>query len=116
GGTATIENSIVANCTSGGNCYGAMKTNGYNLSSENACNFNSTGDLNNPDPKLGNLANHGRPPRPLSLLTRSPAIDAWNPSGCTNDQGHLRLTDQPGSPDHEDTGNCDMGVHERQTD
>ena len=33
-----------------------MTSNGYNLSSDGTCNFNSTGDLNNTDPKLGHLA------------------------------------------------------------
>ena len=43
----------------GGNCYGTMTSNGYNLSSDDTCNFNSTGDLNNTDPKLGTLGNYG---------------------------------------------------------
>jgi hypothetical protein len=30
-----------------------MTSNGYNLSSDNTCNFNSPGDLNNTNPKLG---------------------------------------------------------------
>lgn len=39
-GTATIQNSIVANNT-GGNCNGGVVSNGYNLSSDNTCNFHS---------------------------------------------------------------------------
>jgi hypothetical protein len=47
-----------------------------------------------------------------------PAIDAGNPSGCTDGQGHLLKTDQRGKPrpDKEDTGGCDMGAYERQKD
>jgi hypothetical protein len=117
-GTATLQNSIVANSTYGGNCSGTMTSNGYNLSSDNTCNFNNTGDLNNTDPKLGQLGNHGGPTQTLPLLSGSPAIDAGNPNGCTDGNGHLLKTDQRGKPrpDKEDTGGCDMGAYERQKD
>jgi predicted outer membrane repeat protein len=117
-GTTTLQNSIVANSPSGGNCSGTMTSSGYNLSSDNTCNFNNTGDLNNTDPKLGQLGNYGGPTQTIPLLTGSPAIDAGNPSGCTDGRGHLLKTDQRGKPrpDHEDTGGCDMGAYERQKD
>jgi hypothetical protein len=113
----TLQNSIVAN-NSGGNCYGTMTSNGYNLSSDGTCNFNNTGDLNNTDPKLGQLGNYGGPTQTIPLLSGSPAIDEGNPSGCTDGQGHLLKTDQRGKPRHdkEDTGGCDMGAYERQKD
>jgi hypothetical protein len=116
-GSATIQNSIVAT-NSGGNCSGTMTSNGYNLSSDSTCNFNSTGDLNNTDPKLGQLGNYGGPTQTIPLLSGSPAIDAGNPSGCTDGNGHLLKTDQRGKPrpDKEDTGGCDMGAYERQKD
>jgi hypothetical protein len=117
GGTATFQNSIVAN-NSGGNCAGTMTSNGYNLSSDSTCNFNSTGDLSNTDPKLGPLQNNGGPTQTQALLAGSPAIDEGNPSGCTDSQGHLLKTDQRGKPrpDKEDTSGCDMGAYERQKD
>jgi hypothetical protein len=117
GGTAALQDSIVANNT-GRNCDGTMTSNGYNLSSDNSCNFNNTGDLNNTDPKLGILGNHGGPTQTISLLHGSPAIDAGNPSGCTNGHGHLLKTDQRGKPrpDKEDSGGCDIGAYERQKD
>jgi len=117
-GMATLQNSIVANNTYGGNCYGTMTSNGYNLSSDNTCNFSSSGDLNNTDPKLGQLGNYGGPTQTLPLLFGSPAIDAGNPNGCTDGKGHLLKTDQRGKPrpDREDTGGCDMGAYERQKD
>jgi hypothetical protein len=95
-----------------------MTSNGYNLSSDNTCNFNNTGDLNNTDPELGTLGNYGGPTQTIPLLSGSPAIDAGNPSGCTDGQGNLLKTDQRGKPrpDHEDTGGCDMGAYERQKD
>jgi len=95
-----------------------MTSNGYNLSSDGYCNFSGTGDLNNTDPKLGQLGHHGGPTQTIPLLTGSPAIDAGNPSGCTDGQGHLLKTDQRGRPRHdkEDTSGCDMGAYERQKD
>ncbi len=117
-GTTTLQNSIVANSPSGGNCYGNITSNGYNLSSDSTCNFNGGGDFNNVDPKLGPLYNNGGPTQTMSLLAGSPAIDAGNPSGCTDGQGHLLTTDQRGMPrpDREDTSGCDMGAFERQMD
>jgi len=93
-------------------------SNGYNLSSDNTCIFNGPGDLNNTDPRLGPLQNNGGPTQTQALLSGSPAIDAGNPNGCTGGNGHLLNTDQRGAPRHdkEDTGGCDMGAFERQSD
>jgi predicted outer membrane repeat protein len=117
GGTATLQNSIVAN-SSGENCYGTMTSKGYNLSSDNTCDFDNSGDLNNTDPKLGQLGNYGGPTQTMPLLSGSPAIDAGNPNGCTDGNGHLLKTDQRGEPrpDKEDKSGCDMGAYERQAD
>jgi hypothetical protein len=119
GSTEVLQNSIVANNT-GGNCRGrgAMTSNGYNLSSDGTCDFDSTGDLNNTDPELGKLQNNGGPTQTMALLPGSPAIDSGNPSGCTDGQGHLLKTDQRGKPrpDKEDLGGCDRGAYERQKD
>ena len=118
GGTATLQNSIVANNIGAGNCSGTMTSNGYNLSSDRTCNFNNTGDLNNTDPKLGQLGYYGGATQTIPLLSGSPAIDAGNPNGCTDSQGHPLKTDQRGKPrpDNEDSGGCDMGAYERQKD
>jgi predicted outer membrane repeat protein len=118
GSSVLIQNSIVANTANGGNCAGTITSDGYNLSSDATCNFNNTGDLNNTDPKLGPLQNNGGPTQTEALQLGSPAIDAGNPSGCTDSQGHLLNTDQRGAPrpDKEDTGGCDMGAYERQKD
>jgi hypothetical protein len=113
----TLQNSIVAN-NYGGNCSGTVISNGYNLSSDGTCDFNGTGDLNNTDPKLGQLGNYGGPTQTIPLLSGSPAIDAGNATGCTDGQGHLLKTDQRGRPRHdkEDKRGCDMGAYERQKD
>jgi len=117
-GIATLKNSIVANNTSGGNCGGTMTSKGYNLSSDGTCNFTNTGDLNNTDPMLGSLQNNGGPTQTMALPSGSPAVDAANPSGCTDAGGHLLKTDQRGKPrpDTEDTSGCDIGAYERQGD
>lgn len=113
-GTVMLQNSIVANSPTGGNCYGTTVSNGYNLSSDSTCNFSNTGDLNNIDPQLGPLQYNGGPTQTMVLPAGSPAIDAGNPGGCTDDQGRLLKTDQRGQPrpDKQDTGGCDIGAYE----
>jgi len=119
-GSATLWDTIIANSTFP-NCYsqGQLTSNGYNLSSDSTCNLNGSGDLNNTNPLLGPLQNNGGPTQTHALLPGSPAIDAGNPKGCTDWNGFKLLkTDQRGMPrpDKEDTGGCDMGAYERQTD
>jgi hypothetical protein len=119
-GSATLQNSIVAH-SPGGNCYGTMISNGYNMSSDATCTFSNHGDRNNIDPKLGTLGNYGGPTQTIPLLTGSPAIDAGNPSGCTDGKGQLLKTDQRGYPrpnteDIADKKGCDMGAYESQSD
>jgi hypothetical protein len=118
GATATLQNSIVANSTKGGNCSGGVVSHGYNLSSDDTCNFSMRGDLNNIDPILGPLQNNGGPTQTMALQNGSAAIDSGKPSGCTDEAGHLLRTDQRGEPrpDNEDVRGCDMGAYERQTD
>jgi len=119
GGRATVQNSIMANSPREANCSGAITSNGYNMSSDGTCAFYNSGDRNNTDPLLGALGNYGGPTQTIPLLSGSPAIDAGNPSGCTDGQGHLLKTDQRGQPrpdKKEDTTGCDMGAYERQTD
>jgi hypothetical protein len=95
-----------------------MTSKGYNMSSDGTCNFSNSGDRNNINPKLGTLGNYGGPTQTIPLLSGSPAIDAGNPSGCTDGSGHLLTTDQRGYPRHdpEDTMGCDIGAFERQSD
>jgi hypothetical protein len=116
-GLATLQNSIIAN-NSGTNCGGTIKSNGYNLSSDTTCNFSNSGDRNDIDPKLGPLQYNGGPTQTQALLPGSPAIDAGNPSGCTDGNGQLLKTDQRGypRPDSDDKTTakprCDMGAYE----
>jgi len=120
-GSAHLQNSIIAYNHSPslaeGNCDGPV-TSIFSLSSDNSCNLNGPGDLNNVNPKLGTFGNNGGPTPTISLLSGSPAIDAGNPSGCTDGLGHLLKTDQRGRPrpNTEDRSGCDMGAYERQGD
>jgi hypothetical protein len=117
-GSAKIQNTIVANNHTGGNCSGTLTSAGYNLSSDGTCDFSRPGDLNNHDAVLGPLQNNGGPTQTIALLAGSPAIDGGNPSGCTDGSGHLLTTDQRGMPrpDREDRVGCDMGAYESQSD
>ena len=118
-GVATLQNSIIAH-NSGGNCSTPVigrLSKGYNLSSDTTCNLSGPGDLNNIDPKLGMLGYYGGQTQTIPLLSGSPAIDAGNPNGCTDAQGNLLKTDQRGMPrpDPGDTGGCDIGAYESQS-
>jgi hypothetical protein len=118
GSIVVLQNSIVANNT-GGNCSGTLTSHGYNLSSDATCDFDSAGDLNDIEPKLESLRNNGGPTRTMAESLESPTVDAGNPKGCTDSQGHLLTTDQRGAPrpgKHKRDQRCDMGAFERQTD
>jgi len=117
-GQIVLQNTIVASSPRGGNCSGTITSLGYNLSSDNTCNFNGPGDMKNTETKLGKLNNNGGPTQTIRLLKGSPAIDAGNPNGCTDSNGKLLKTDQRGAPrpDKEDKTGCNMGAYERQSD
>jgi hypothetical protein len=116
-GAVILQNSILV--TNGGDCFidgaGSISSKGYNLSNDDSCNFTGPGDMNNTDPKLGKLGNHGGPTQTMRLLPGSPAINAGNPNGCTDGNGNLLTTDQRGwlRPDKQ-SGRCDIGAFERQ--
>src|SRR5207302_9846869 len=112
-GTATLQNSIVAN-NSGGNCFGVVSSNGYSLSSDSSCSFSGPGVLNNTNSMLGPLQSNGGRTHTMALPLGSPAVDAGNPNGCTDGLGHLLNIDQRGQqrPDREDRCRCAMGVYE----
>ena len=112
GPRATFQNSILGS-NSGGNCYGPVTSHGYNLSQDATCHFNGSGDMNNIDPRLGPLNYNGGPTQTEALPPGSPAIDAGNPSGCTDGSGHRLTTDQRGLP-RPGLGACDIGAYELQ--
>ena len=88
-GTTELINTIVANNPSGGDCSGAVTSDGHNLDSDNTCNLTHPADLPSVDPLLGPLEDHGGPTLTHALLPGSPAIDA-------GDDGATSVTDQRG--------------------
>lgn len=117
-GRANVENTILANAgTNGVNCGGTVTSNGYNLSNDTSCHFfTSAGDLNNIDPVLGPLQYNGGQTQTMALPSGSPAVDAGNPTGCTDGLGHVLKADQRGQPrpDVEEVSGCDLGSYEYQ--
>jgi hypothetical protein len=113
----TLKNTIIANGSTGSNCYqelvtvGTIVSLGYNLSSDSSCAlyFNQHGDLANANPHLGPLANNGGPT--LTHLREAPSlvIDAI-PLGL-NGCGTTLTTDQRGMP-RPYNGKCDLGAVE----
>jgi CSLREA domain-containing protein len=106
-GEATLRNSIVAD-NPGGNCLGAITSTGYNLDSQDSCNFDAPGDLTNSDARLGSLFNNGGATLTHALLDGSPAIDTGS---CTDSDGEPILIDQRGVARPQGAG-CDIGAYE----
>lgn len=116
-GTITIKNSLLYSLSGGTNCNGIMTSGGYNLDNNSTCTLGGTGDVSGVDPLLGQLLDNGGPTQTHALKYGSPAIDAGNPAGCTDDVSSPILTDQRGWPrtmdgDVDGTAVCDIGSYE----
>ena len=100
-GSVTVQNSIIANSSSGGNCAGGITDEGGNISYPD-----QTCPGLNVDPKLDpqGLRDNGGPTKTIALLPGSPAIDAGVscPPPATDQRGYLRPA---GSA-------CDIGAYE----
>ncbi|MFZ5879309.1 MAG: choice-of-anchor Q domain-containing protein [Chloroflexota bacterium] len=103
-GAVYIQNSIIANSTSGGNCAGTIFNFGYNLDSGSTCGFGNFNSLSNTDPKLAALADNGGPTPTFALLPGSPAINAGTNTDCP-------ATDQRGVA-RPQGATCDIGSYE----
>ena len=92
-GTVTLLNTIVANSTSGGNCFGTITNGGNNIDDGTTCGWASaSGSMSSTNPLLGPLADNGGPTQTMALLSGSPAID-----GVTfNSPNSAPATDQRG--------------------
>ena len=122
----SIKNSIIANNTADGvpgpDCQGTIDSGGYNLVEDTTdCGGLVGTDITGQDPLLGPLANNGGDTETHALLIGSPAIDAANPSGCTDVDGAALTTDQRGQSraydgDGDSTAACDIGAVEAQPD
>jgi hypothetical protein len=104
GTAASVVNTILANSSSGSNCFGTLTDAGHNISSDASCSFSAAGSLNGTDPKLGPLGNYGGPTETIPLLSGSPAIDAADTVVCPT-------VDQRGIPRPYGAG-CDIGAFE----
>ncbi len=105
-GTTTLQNSILANTGTGGDCYNfeGFSSNGHNLSSDDSCSLNASGDLTDTVPLLGPLADNGGATLTHALLFASPAIDAAADAFCPS-------TDQRGITRPQGL-RCDIGALE----
>jgi hypothetical protein len=74
-GQITLNNTIVANSTSGGDINGVLKG-GHNLVGDGSGGLS---DTITGDPKLGPLAYNGGPTQTMALLDKSPALDKGGP-------------------------------------
>ncbi len=87
-----LQSTLVGNLNSTSNCVGAIRDDGYNLASDQSCQFSNTGSRNNTDPKLGPLADFGGPTLTMPLLAGSPALNAVDcvASPATDQRGIVR--------------------------
>jgi hypothetical protein len=104
-GFVAVQNSIIANPTSGPNCSGTgILTGGYNLSSDATCRFTAATDLANTNADLGALAANGGLTTTHLPNAGSAAVDSGNPSCGPVDQRGVNRPQGAG---------CDRGAVER---
>ncbi len=112
GGTVNLGATIVANSTSGGDCYGGIIDLGYNLDSDGSCGFSTANhDLPSTAPKLGPLQNNGGPTETMIPALGSPVIGVIpsSPATILNGVQVCPRTDQRGV---ESIGKCTIGAAE----
>ena len=93
-------------------CAGTITSQGHNIFGDiDAIRCTVLGSVTVADPQLEILRNNGGPTLTHALAAASPAVDAGNPSGCTDNGGAVLVTDQRGirrpSGPH-----CDIGAFE----
>ncbi len=109
--TINLGATIVANSSSGGDCYlpgGTFNDLGYNLDDDGSCNLTATGDVSNSPAGLDptGLQDNGGPTQTIALEAGSPAIRAvTDPTLCppTDQRGYVKSVP------------CDMGAFETDT-
>ncbi len=117
---ATLNNTIVANTTSGGNCSGPITDGGHNIDDGTTCGFRGTSCTStsgtsfcstNPQLDPADLANNGGPTQTIALQGGSPAINAGDETVCA--AGPVSGVDQRGY-ERPGTGyaNCSIGAFE----
>jgi hypothetical protein len=95
---------------------GEVVSDGHNLYDDpaNSCQLTGAGDHHAASLGVGPLASNGGGVQTRALLTGSPAIDAGDPSGCTDAFGQPLTTDARGVARPQPAGGrCDIGACER---
>jgi CSLREA domain-containing protein len=124
-GTLTLGNTIIAGNFDNStvirhrDCSGTLNSLGYNLIQKiNGCSLNGLNiNLSRVQPLLGPLQDNGGTTWTHALLAGSPAIDAGDPAGCTDENNVILTADQRGYARPLD-GNgdsiiaCDIGAFE----
>ncbi len=99
-GTLSLQNNILANNTTGNDCYdtgGTFATNTNNLIKDGSC-WGATNIITGTDPQLNPLANNGGSTLTMMPFVCSPAINAGGATTLTTDQtGNPRVAN--GTPD-----------------
>ena len=107
-GDLSLKNTIIANSSTGKDCFssgGTLTQNIKNLIENNAIFPNQCGTPSlTSDPNLGSLTNNGGLTQTMALLPNSPAIDAGDDAACLN-------TDQRGTARPQGS-HCDIGAFE----
>ncbi|HNB34711.1 MAG TPA: choice-of-anchor Q domain-containing protein, partial [Anaerolineales bacterium] len=115
-GTLNYANTILANSTTGSDCYnenGVVSTNTNNLVENNSALPNHCGAPGlNSDPMLESLANNGSSTKTMALLPGSPAINAGSDSVCAT--APVNNTSQNGVSRPSGI-HCDIGAFEFDT-
>jgi hypothetical protein len=115
--TMTLHDTLIAagvSPTSGGNCAfdgGLIASDGYNAEDSNQCTLSGPGNQLNATLNLGPLQNNGGPTQTIALGAGSQAIDAGDPSGCTDAEGNPLTVDQRGVSRPQGP-RCDIGAYE----
>jgi len=110
--SAEVQNTLIASNVQG--CAGHVTSKGYNLTDDLRCALGETGDQTTQDPRVGELAGNGGPTQTKALTGGSTAIDAGNPTGCTDPvSGGMLSADQRGAR-RPAGGRCDIGAFETQ--
>jgi CSLREA domain-containing protein len=108
-GTLNLYNTILANSTSGSDCYNLSAVNGdHNLIE---LNISCGTPLITDDPNLGSLTDNGGSTETFALLPGSAAIDAGDTTVCDDNPGPNNL-DQRGVSRIGNGGHCDIGAYE----
>jgi|SRR5579862_3105128 len=88
-GAITVENSILANPTTGGVCGGPITDGGHNIDSDATCGFTGTGcttttgtSFCTTNPQLDAFGDHGGPTQTYAILSGSPAVNAGDETVC----------------------------------